>query len=176
MTNVSNTKRNRSAGITSVVRAIQVPALQAKDYTYDSGELFIWTGAELATTIIAASIPVLRMLLRDIVSSTCQRNQDTAMNTFKNGTFRSNKGNLTTIISSTTGNQKRGGDLANIGQSGESVTSLIDTPANSMDKGGIMKTEVVTVNYGIRHQSTSSRGSNGGWPMPLREKHRESWV
>lgn len=51
------------------MRALTVRTLYADDYSYEAGQLFIWTGAELATTIVAASIPILRALLRDIVHS-----------------------------------------------------------------------------------------------------------
>lgn len=51
------------------MRAITVPTLNGTDYSYEAGQLFIWTGAELATTIVAASIPILRVLLSDMVHS-----------------------------------------------------------------------------------------------------------
>ncbi|KAF3760941.1 hypothetical protein M406DRAFT_220816, partial [Cryphonectria parasitica EP155] len=54
------------AGCTSIMRSITVPTLSSSDYTYETGQLFIWTGAELATTIVAASIPVLRALFSDL--------------------------------------------------------------------------------------------------------------
>lgn len=65
------------------MRAITVPTLYSGDYTYEAGQLFIWTGAELATTIVAASIPILRALLSDIVKSSKSRRQEvTELNTF----------------------------------------------------------------------------------------------
>lgn len=64
------------------MRALTVPTLYARDYTYEGGQLFIWTGAELATTIVAASIPILRVLLNDIVHSRYHRGA-TELNTFK---------------------------------------------------------------------------------------------
>lgn len=63
------------------MRAVTVPSLYSGDYTYEAGQLFIWTGAELATTIVAASIPILRVLLSDIVKSA--RKTVSELNTFK---------------------------------------------------------------------------------------------
>lgn len=51
------------------MRALTVPTLNGQDYSYEAGLLFIWTGAELATTIVAASIPILRALVSDMVHS-----------------------------------------------------------------------------------------------------------
>lgn len=70
------------------MRAVTVPTLYADDYSYEAGQLFIWTGAELATTIVAASIPILRALLSDIVHSTRRYRYPgggamTELNTFK---------------------------------------------------------------------------------------------
>ncbi|KAF3763980.1 hypothetical protein M406DRAFT_240457, partial [Cryphonectria parasitica EP155] len=51
------------AAITSIFRAYHIPALYSNDYSWDESTLFVWTAAEMATTIIATSIPVLRVLL-----------------------------------------------------------------------------------------------------------------
>lgn len=71
-----------SAGAMSVMRALAVPTMFGEDYTYAMGKLFIWTAVELATTIVAASIPVLRALLSGIVSTRSPRGI-TELNTFK---------------------------------------------------------------------------------------------
>lgn len=55
-----------SAGATSIMRALTVPTLSGTDYTYQAGLLFIWTAAELASTIVAASIPILRVLISEL--------------------------------------------------------------------------------------------------------------
>ncbi|ORY70321.1 uncharacterized protein BCR38DRAFT_332542 [Pseudomassariella vexata] len=56
------------AGATSIVRAIKVPQVQSYDFTFESGNLSIWTVAEIATTIMATCIPVLRVLVHRVVS------------------------------------------------------------------------------------------------------------
>ncbi|KAF3012049.1 hypothetical protein E8E14_009115 [Neopestalotiopsis sp. 37M] len=56
------------AGVTSIVRCINVRLLYEEDFTFEAGILAMWTAAELSVTIIAASIPVLRILIRNIVT------------------------------------------------------------------------------------------------------------
>lgn len=172
------TRRYR-AGVTSVVRAVEVPSLYSTDYTYQAAKLLLWTAAELATTIIAASIPVLRALLRNIVNSS-YRNRGRS-GTHYSGNFKStNYGNSRSrsdsfqrtgsvaMCTSAPQRQKSPGALANIYEQGESATSLImQSPHTSsegkdfgMEHGGILKTEVITVNYDARSQ-TSNTASNG---------------
>lgn len=171
-----------SAGVTSIVRAVEVPSLYATDYTYEASKLLIWTAAELATTIIATSIPILRALLRDIVTSS-YRNRGPAgnrySNTFKSATYRGRSGSLSesfpragagTSVAVCTGgsqNQKGSGSLANIYENGESATSLILQPSPASDgkgfgleHGGILKTEIITVNYDTRSVRSSNTASN----------------
>ncbi|KAH8655321.1 hypothetical protein BX600DRAFT_525261 [Xylariales sp. PMI_506] len=57
------------AGATGFVKSAFVMRLASNDFTFDGVPLVIWGEAETATTIIAASIPVLRVLLKDIKQS-----------------------------------------------------------------------------------------------------------
>ncbi|KAH7141099.1 hypothetical protein EDB81DRAFT_799413 [Dactylonectria macrodidyma] len=57
------------AGITGIVKAVLVVHMTSTDLTYDRVDLTIWTLAEPAVTIMAISIPVLRMLYRELKSS-----------------------------------------------------------------------------------------------------------
>ncbi|KAK3323009.1 hypothetical protein B0H66DRAFT_555653 [Apodospora peruviana] len=54
------------AGATAIVKTIEIPTLASADFTYVSAGLVYWGAAESAVTIIAASIPVLRTLFRDM--------------------------------------------------------------------------------------------------------------
>lgn len=139
------------------MRAIYLPALYTADYTWDEASLFVWTATELATTIVAASIPVLRPLLRSIVNSTQRRDgRPGVANTFKTGTYvctavgraqsyrRMDRDSLS---------QKNSGlgHLDDISEDGDGSNSLVLKPLNSHEKGreheGIMKTEEVQVQY-----------------------------
>jgi len=54
-----------SAGITSIIKLTQIPAISNASFTDSPAQLVILGCAESAITIIAASIPILRALLRD---------------------------------------------------------------------------------------------------------------
>ncbi|PKS11250.1 hypothetical protein jhhlp_003011 [Lomentospora prolificans] len=50
----------------AILKCIAIPALAKGDYPFDIVPLVVWGNAEVATTIMAASIPVLRVLIRDV--------------------------------------------------------------------------------------------------------------
>lgn len=166
-----------SAAMTSIFRAVHIPALYSRDYTFDEGELFIWTAAELATTIIATSIPVLRALMRSIVQSTTRHR--TGVNTFKTGTYVCSTVSRSQSYKRMDGDNPRskGTTLASISENGGSVTSLVITPAYSVDKdleyGGIMKTREIKVDYDRRSQMPEThhggQGPNASLGFELKE-------
>ncbi|KAK4161872.1 hypothetical protein QBC43DRAFT_91493 [Cladorrhinum sp. PSN259] len=53
------------AGITSIIKITQLPSISNSTFTESTTQLMILAAAEGAITIIAASIPILRALLRD---------------------------------------------------------------------------------------------------------------
>ncbi|KAM0329193.1 hypothetical protein ACHAQA_004492 [Verticillium albo-atrum] len=57
------------AGITAIVKAVLVVNMTSTDFTFDRVDLTIWTLTEPAASIMAVSIPVLRMLYHEIKSS-----------------------------------------------------------------------------------------------------------
>ena len=58
-----------SAGITAAVKIKFLPGIgHFTDPTFQLGELLIWSNAEVAVTIVAASIPFFRVLLRQVSS------------------------------------------------------------------------------------------------------------
>ncbi|KAK3328721.1 hypothetical protein B0H66DRAFT_578817 [Apodospora peruviana] len=56
------------AGITGIVKTSKIPLMLSADFA-DGVDLFIWGNAESTITIIAASIPILRVLIRDVTNS-----------------------------------------------------------------------------------------------------------
>ncbi|TLD33715.1 hypothetical protein PspLS_00016 [Pyricularia sp. CBS 133598] len=54
------------AGAASFVKASHIPELSRGDFSYDGYPLVVWSAAEVALTIMAACIPVLRVLIRDV--------------------------------------------------------------------------------------------------------------
>ncbi|KAF2970160.1 hypothetical protein GQX73_g3368 [Xylaria multiplex] len=57
------------AGITAVIRTTFLPSLASPTFSTKATTLVIWFAAEPATTIIAASIPVLRALIKELHTS-----------------------------------------------------------------------------------------------------------
>lgn len=51
------------------MRCVKIPLIDSNDFSFHSGQLAIWTAAEIATTIMATSIPVLRVFLRRMVTA-----------------------------------------------------------------------------------------------------------
>ncbi|OAA56197.1 hypothetical protein SPI_07808 [Niveomyces insectorum RCEF 264] len=75
------------AGAMAVVKTSQIPTLSSGDFTYASIPLIVWGSAESGVTIMAASIPVLRVLLRDAKQLTRQNYLvSTALSYVKHGT------------------------------------------------------------------------------------------
>ncbi|KAH8884074.1 putative integral membrane protein [Thozetella sp. PMI_491] len=56
------------AGITALVKTSKVKLMLSLDFA-DNVDLFIWGNAESSVTIIAASIPILRVFIRDVKTS-----------------------------------------------------------------------------------------------------------
>ncbi|KAK3689145.1 hypothetical protein B0T22DRAFT_380612 [Podospora appendiculata] len=54
------------AGCTAFIKCSKIPTILTSDFTYDGYILIMWGSAEVAITIMAASIPVLRVLIRDV--------------------------------------------------------------------------------------------------------------
>ncbi|KAI1451329.1 hypothetical protein F4805DRAFT_473961 [Annulohypoxylon moriforme] len=53
------------AGVTAIIKCTKFQVLESEEFADDVFELSIWSVAEIATTIMAASIPVLRALVRE---------------------------------------------------------------------------------------------------------------
>ncbi|CAN9289709.1 unnamed protein product [Alternaria alternata] len=69
------------AGATAIVRARYVELLQTQDLSYEAYNSVIWSTAESAMTIVATSIPILRVFFKQAVSQ--------AMSNYHNSTSRS---------------------------------------------------------------------------------------
>ncbi|KAM7183875.1 hypothetical protein V8F33_013326 [Rhypophila sp. PSN 637] len=61
------------AGGAAIVKCSKIPVMLDGDFTYDGHHLIIWGSAEVAITIVAASIPVLRVLFRELREATTRR-------------------------------------------------------------------------------------------------------
>jgi hypothetical protein len=128
------------AGATSIVRCINVRLLYEEDFTYEAGILAMWTAAELSVTIIAASIPVLRILIRNIVTHRSYSNSG-GQGGFPVGT-------QTSVVTSS----RRG---LKSGFSSGDADSIASLGLPRQDPRHIVKFETVTVDYERRSTSQS---------------------
>ncbi|KAF5025084.1 hypothetical protein F66182_2853 [Fusarium sp. NRRL 66182] len=69
------------AGATGIVKAVLVVNMSSTDLTYDRIDLLIWTLTEPAASIMAICIPVLRMLYRELKTSSRSYNRNKSQNT-----------------------------------------------------------------------------------------------
>ncbi|KAG8160809.1 hypothetical protein KVR01_009073 [Diaporthe batatas] len=165
------------AGATSIMRCVTIP-LMTDDFTSESGQLSIWSAAEIATTIIAASIPMLRLWTKTMVRAHSRYHISSADGTFDGrGVLnqQQQRSKMTMMATTTTitsgGNDmvrkassKRGRTkLADLGWASRSSSESVDVEGDAfgahVDRaavgaaGGIVKMETITVNYDRRTSS-----------------------
>lgn len=124
--------------MTSIVRCINVRLLYEEDFTFEAGILAMWTAAELSVTIIAASIPVLRILIRNIVTHKSY-SQSGGNGEFQNATHKS-------VVTSS---KQRG--LKSAGFSDADSIASLALPRQHPRQ--IVKFETITVDYERRSVS-----------------------
>ncbi|KAF0329924.1 hypothetical protein GQ607_002691 [Colletotrichum asianum] len=131
------------AGACGIVKAVLVVSMTSTDITYDRVDLTIWTLTEPAASIMAVSIPVLRMLYRELKSASRSygrsRSQTNALETAKTARTKrygqgTHYGRNSVVVMSTTGWQ-------------ESQEALQDVESGQTTPRGIMKTEEVRVRH-----------------------------
>ncbi|KAI0018446.1 hypothetical protein F4780DRAFT_781447 [Xylariomycetidae sp. FL0641] len=140
------------AGVAGIVKAVKVASMTSPDITYDRVDLTIWTLAEPAISIMAACIPILRMLYRELVSSdrsywrSKSRNTREATGSDKNRAApwtRRPCGRSSTLVMSTGGWEESQEALQDLDvEAGDHNKS-----AASFAMGGIMKTAEVSVEH-----------------------------
>ncbi|KAH6654728.1 hypothetical protein BKA67DRAFT_507252, partial [Truncatella angustata] len=158
------------AGATGIVKAVLVVNMTSTDITYDRVDLTIWTLTEPAATIMAACIPVLRMLYKELKSSHgsyFRSRSNTAPYSVNRGTTQpdtksrrttrygahpSHYGRNSVVIMSTSGWQESQEALQDAG--------MVRAEASS-DISGIVKTEEVSV----EHQRLSKVSGDGSFEL-----------
>ncbi|KAH6865728.1 hypothetical protein BKA58DRAFT_226345 [Alternaria rosae] len=93
------------AGVTSILRAKYVEQLQTQDLSYQAYNSVIWSTADTAMTVVATSIPVLRVFFKQAVN--------TAISHYHNSTSRSNKSKSTGTGSTPSNPSNNASTLAN---------------------------------------------------------------
>ncbi|KAK0639663.1 hypothetical protein B0T16DRAFT_337083 [Cercophora newfieldiana] len=144
-------------GATAVMKTLSIPLLASADFTYVSAPLVIWGAAESGVTIMAASIPVLRTLFRDL-------------NTMSRKYYNNSGGSKTATMTQRSGVVSRYGDQNTFAISARMspYTEDVTKSSNSSDKspvrdsyGQIMQSREVRVTVEYRKDEDGIHGAKG---------------
>lgn len=141
------------AGITAIVKTSKIKVMLSTDPA-DGVDLFIWGNAESCVTIVAASIPVLRVLIRDVATTAARRYY--ASSGSQGGTKALKSQN--THVAASSARRSRIDNLARKeddssdrsildGQTGVGVAVCDNTLPIHHPSGQIMRTDEVAVEY-----------------------------
>ena len=122
-----------------MVKTVNIPTLYGNDI-YDSAQLMIWDTVEAAITIIAASIPVLRVLFRNISSSMRKGSSNNQGYSFSKSQKSNPKSNLS--------GRDRNDDYTNLSHGGADSRS----DKSILGDKEIKRVDVVEVKYGRRKE------------------------
>ena len=128
-----------SAGVTAFVKAKYLQNITSFD-VYDAVDLNYWSNAESTVTIMAASIPILRVLVKDVGKTFFSRSPKyyyPSLGTLSNPRASRNK----TQVTVQTSNRRPGSE----GTDGSELDILPGKEISS--KGGIVQTSKYTVEY-----------------------------
>ncbi|KZL85872.1 hypothetical protein CI238_11171 [Colletotrichum incanum] len=150
------------AGATAIVKCTTLPTLLSGDFTYDGSELAIWGTCESGVTIMAASIPVLRVLVRDVSSTARKYYGSSGIRTNRSrfgpggGVQRSNTVTVTTSMRK--GSFRRKWDKLADDRSDKSILGA----ESELEFGKIVRTNEIVVQYDTRSEI---EGRNGNYEM-----------
>ncbi|KAB5585117.1 hypothetical protein GE09DRAFT_15318 [Coniochaeta sp. 2T2.1] len=166
------------AGCTAFVKSAKIPLLADGDFTFQGYNLAAWGAAEVATTIMASSIPVLRVLIREVKATVTNRRLYGRSSSSDDDSYQkkgegydygygagagdddTSLARSNTVISATKVPSKRGG-AGRGGGALERLKSLRKKPRSesegvldpgSTGNGGILQTQVVEVQYHEREE------------------------
>ncbi|KAH7009008.1 hypothetical protein EDB80DRAFT_683986 [Ilyonectria destructans] len=128
------------AGITAAIKTSYIPEIiRWADFTYSSANLLIWAASETAVTIIAASIPFLRLALKEVSHKTKSGTgqiyslaQFSSQKSQKCGT-KSRTTERVDIEATRTGNQDDGSDRSILGDLRCTDNAIVQTTEISVE-------------------------------------------
>lgn len=157
------------AGATSIVKAVILLNLSTGDISYTSATLHIWSFAEPSVTIIAASIPLLRVLFTHVRQMTTRTGATKADQSTSGPSFGgSDKRTMTSTVTGT--------------QGGPDVIHLANLDANNMsDENVILENlqEIARVEFANKEQAVErdeERGEEQALATPRRNSPLSSSV
>jgi len=138
------------AAATAFVKSSKISKLAAGDISYEIADLAVWSTAEAAVSIMAASLPVLRVLIRDVKNSSANkygRHTDETGDMYGSTRKSHVRGyqNTTTVTVERLPSEERGYFGADDGASDKSI--IRDAAAPTTAAGGIIRRDEVKVAY-----------------------------
>ncbi|KAJ2907115.1 hypothetical protein MKZ38_007630 [Zalerion maritima] len=146
----------------AVVKCYYIPLLQDRDFSYDGTNLVIWSVVEPSVTIVGASIPMLRVLFRDL------RSQGGSRMNYGIKVTCGIKGNCKTVktVSENTSRGRPSSAVESVhrkfptcedvdSRSDKSILERATSPLPDGKNGGILQVSEIKVEYSTRLQSDS---------------------
>ncbi|KAI5865176.1 hypothetical protein GGS23DRAFT_412999 [Durotheca rogersii] len=148
------------AGITAILRCVYLPLLAVGTFSTRGTTLVIWYAAEPSVTIIAASIPVLRALIKGISSSVDRHHLSNSKSGLKSQTQSRTKstpkGLCPSSVVTKIGPRKDKHDPHDDAGSDKSILDAVREPAN-VEPGRILQTQEVRLSYHERSDNESEQ-------------------
>ncbi|KAI1775004.1 hypothetical protein F4818DRAFT_451940 [Hypoxylon cercidicola] len=146
------------AGVTAIMRCVYLPLLAIGTFSTQGTTLVIWFVAESAVTIMAASIPVLRALIKEIASSIDRYGRSTGNNSgVKSHTEGTPRGLYSSNIVTVTGSRRDPYDPHGDAGSDKSIFDAGRAPGK-IEPGRIMQTQEIRLSYHDRSDNDSDQG------------------
>ncbi|KAK4128873.1 hypothetical protein N657DRAFT_560674 [Parathielavia appendiculata] len=157
------------AGGTAFVKCAKLPELEYGDPTYYAADVAIWATAETATTIMAASLPVLRVLLQYVKSSARKYSSERYG---PSGDASHVKGTRATRGATTTVTVTRNGPRSHAIKDDDSDKSILDRPVGGGNQ--IVQTNEYIVEFHEQDRAKINEDSDsmGGYEMTNRAPSR----
>jgi hypothetical protein len=135
------------AGITAAVKTSTLPGIgKFKDPTFQLADLLIWSNAEVAVTIIAASIPFFRVLLKHIASS--YDRSKPPKNSYRLESYGAERATIGT-------GSKRVKEIERIGDDDWSERGIMEDGTIINNGVSIMKSSEITIEYAEERKAAS---------------------
>ncbi|KAM7196634.1 hypothetical protein V8F33_006133 [Rhypophila sp. PSN 637] len=152
------------AGVTSFVKASYMHRLQSTD-VYDAVSLTYWSNAESTVTIIAASIPLLRVLVKDVTKTIFSKQQHygASRSTDMRSKFSSRLEREDNRVTVTAGSMHRTRP-ASQGTEGSEL-DILRKEGSPSKSGGILQTSNFVVEYEPRDSEWKGERSDGDGPQ-----------
>ncbi|KAH6651404.1 hypothetical protein F5144DRAFT_478449 [Chaetomium tenue] len=129
------------AGITGLIKVSQIPKMLSNDFA-DAVDLWLWGNAETTVTIIAASIPMLRVMIRDATNS--RRAYGTA-DSYKESGLGSGKRNMR-VVTISSGPMASDVEMAKQINDDDSDKGILEDSQEAIKMGRIVKTNNFEIN------------------------------